>query len=155
QLIYTSGTTGNPKGVRLTHLNLASNVSAVREVVPFAPDDRTLAFLPWAHVMGGSIEIGCVVSLGASLAICDRTDKLVDYMSEVRPSIMFAVPRIWNRIYDNVQKTVSDKPAIIQAIFRRGLAAQTRLKRGQDVGLIDKLSLAIAKRLIFSKVVAR
>src|SRR5262249_10045152 len=56
-LIYTSGTTGNPKGVILSHGNIASNVSAVHELLPMASDDRSLSFLPWAHAFGHTCEL--------------------------------------------------------------------------------------------------
>ncbi|MCU1280352.1 MAG: Long-chain-fatty-acid--CoA ligase, partial [bacterium] len=60
--IYTSGTTGKPKGVRLSHANLAGNVSGFQEVVPIDGSHRSLAFLPWAHVYGGSVELHGMIS---------------------------------------------------------------------------------------------
>ena len=71
-LIYTSGTTGRPKGVMLSHDNLASNVAAATEVFPIEPDDRTLSFLPWAHVYGQVVELHILVSVGASTAFQRR-----------------------------------------------------------------------------------
>src|SRR5215472_8419344 len=85
-LIYTSGTTGNPKGVMLTHLNLASNVSAVHDVFPMEQSDRSLSFLPWAHSFGQTCELHAIFSMGASMALCESVDKLIDNLGEVRPS---------------------------------------------------------------------
>ena len=65
-LIYTSGTTGNPKGVILSHGNIASNVNAVHEVFPMASDDRSLSFLPWAHSFGQTCELHVPLLVGAS-----------------------------------------------------------------------------------------
>ena len=153
--VYTSGTTGNPKGVRLTHANLAGHVSAIMEVVPFNSDERSLAFLPWAHVFGGGTELQGVVSLGASMAICDANDKLIEYLPEVKPSVLFAVPTIWNRIYAGVQKQMASKPRIIQSLFAAGMAAQSKIKRGEAVGLGGKIALALARKLIFGKIIDR
>ena len=154
-LIYTSGTTGNPKGVRLTHRNLAANVSALLEVGPVKAGDVSLAFLPWAHVFGGSIELNTMMAVGGTVAICDNTDKLLGYLPEVKPMLLFAVPRIWNRIYDGVQKQVAGRPKAIQALFRTGLRAKSKRKRGEPLSLPERLALPLAEKLIFTKIVER
>jgi long-chain acyl-CoA synthetase len=153
--VYTSGTTGNPKGVRLTHGNLAANVSGILEVAPMRDDDRSLAFLPWAHVFGGCVEVNSAIALGNSIAICDDTSKLLDYLPEVRPTVLFAVPRVWNRIYDGVQKQVAGKPKIIRSIFHTGMRARSKQKHGQPLSLAERVALPLAERLIFSKIVDR
>jgi long-chain acyl-CoA synthetase len=154
-LIYTSGTTGNPKGVRLTSFNLATMSSALLEVAPVKERDRSLAFLPWAHVFGGCVELNTLMAIGGAMAICDNTDKLLQYLPEAKPTMMFAVPRIWNRIYDGVRKQVAGRPPIVQRIFAVGLQAKSKQKRGQELSLIEKVTLALADKLIFSKIVAR
>jgi long-chain acyl-CoA synthetase len=155
KLIYTSGTTGTPKGVCLTHRNLAANVSGVLDVAPVREGDRSLAFLPWAHVFGGAIELNCVMALGGTIAICDNTEKLIEYLPEVRPTMLFAVPRIWNKIYDGVQRQVAGRPKAIQALFHTGLRAKRKQKRGEPLTLLERIALPLAQKLIFSKVVAR
>ena len=75
-LIYTSGTTGNPKGVILSHGNIASNVNAIHEIFPFAPDDRSLSFLPWAHSFGQTCELHCLLAHGRSMAITETSKNL-------------------------------------------------------------------------------
>jgi long-chain acyl-CoA synthetase len=154
-LIYTSGTTGRPKGVRLTHFNLAANVSGTAEVAPVQEGDRSLAFLPWAHVFGGSIELNTVLAIGGTLAICDDTDRLLTYLPEVKPTMLFAVPRIWNRIYDGVRKQVAGRPKVIQQMFAAGLRGRAKHKRGQALALGEKVALPLADKLIFSKIVER
>jgi long-chain acyl-CoA synthetase len=64
--IYTSGTTGHPKGVMLTHANITSNVRALTSVFSISPADRSLCFLPWAHILGHTCELQVLVSSGAS-----------------------------------------------------------------------------------------
>lgn len=154
-LVYTSGTTGNPKGVMLTHGNLAAQINGINEVVPFDMEARTLSFLPWAHVAGGVCELHGIVSVGGSLALCEAVDKIAANLAEVKPTALVAVPRIWNRIYDGVQKQVAGKPKIIRAIFAAGMRAQSKKKRGERLSLSERVALPLAKKLIFSKIVAR
>ncbi|OQB11141.1 MAG: Long-chain-fatty-acid--CoA ligase FadD15 [Deltaproteobacteria bacterium ADurb.Bin207] len=154
-LIYTSGTTGNPKGVKLSHENIASNVSAVHECFDMIADDRTLSFLPWAHSFGLTCELHCMTSMGASMALNTAVDKLVAEMPEVRPTILISVPRIFNRIHDNVQKQIAGKPAPIQALFRAGLAASIKKRAGQSLGLTERVSLSLADKIVFSKIRAK
>lgn len=153
--IYTSGTTGNPKGVLLSHSNIANNSSAALEVFPIAAEHRSLSFLPWAHSFGQTAELHTLFAAGASLAICEGIPKIIDNLAEVSPSILMAVPNIFNKIYDGVQKQMASKPAIIQSLFRNGMRAQAEQKAGKTLSLADTLVLALAKKLVFSKIVAK
>ncbi len=154
-LIYTSGTTGNPKGVRLTHRNLAANVSALLETGLVQEGDRSLAFLPWAHVFGGAVELNTLFAVGGTIAICENTDNLLAYLPEVKPTMLFAVPRIWNRIYESVTKQVAARPKIIQRIFHAALRAKNKLRKGEALSTRERIALPIAEKLIFSKIVER
>ncbi|WP_437618878.1 AMP-dependent synthetase/ligase [Sorangium sp. So ce1151] len=154
-LIYTSGTTGNPKGVILSHGNIASNVCAVRDLIPFNSSDRSLSFLPWAHSFGHTCELHMLVTGGASMALSESVDKIVANLGEVHPSVLMSVPRIFNRIYEGVQKQMTEKPAVIQGLFRAGLRAAAKRGKGEPLGLVDRLALAVADRVIFSKIRAR
>ena len=153
--IYTSGTTGKPKGVRLSHANLAGNVSGFQEVVPLDANHRSLAFLPWAHVYGGSVELHGMISIGASLAMCDKRERILEFIGEVKPSVLFAVPQIWNRIYAGVQANVAEKPALIRSIFHAALRSRSKQKRGQSRSFGEIVALPLAKALIFGKVKQR
>ncbi|MCA9585006.1 MAG: long-chain fatty acid--CoA ligase [Myxococcales bacterium] len=153
--IYTSGTTGAPKGVRLTHKNLAYGAQALQLVFPLSREDRTLAFLPWAHVGGGAVELHAIVQAGASTAICPKPEWVLESLTVARPTVLLAVPRIWNRIYDGVNKQMAAKPAPIRALFRAGLQAAQKKAWGATLSVPDALTLALAKKLIFSKIVAK
>ena len=154
-LIYTSGTTGNPKGVILSHGNFVSNVNAVRHVLPISTDDRSLSFLPWAHSFGHTCEMLVMASTGASVAFAEAVDKIIPNLAEVRPTMLFSVPRIWNRIYDNVNKQIGERPAFVQNLVRMGIRAANKKHRGEEVSLFEKAALAISSRLVFDKIVAR
>ncbi|KYF52925.1 long-chain fatty acid--CoA ligase, partial [Sorangium cellulosum] len=151
-LIYTSGTTGNPKGVILSHGNIASNVCAVLELIPFGSADRSLSFLPWAHSFGHTAELHVMVTVGGAMALSESVDKIVANLAEVHPTVLMSVPRIFCRIYEGVQKQMAGKPAIIQTLFRAGLRAATKQNKGEPLGLVERLTLAVADRVIFSKI---
>ncbi len=153
--IYTSGTTGLPKGVVLTHRNFCTNVNDAGARFPIGPDDRCLAFLYWAHAFGQTAELHQFIAYGLSLAINDDVANLVANLADVRPTVLVAVPRIFNRIYDGITKQMAERPPMIQKLFRAGIAAATRRSRGEKLGLGELLALKLADALIFRKVRAR
>ena len=154
ELIYTSGTTGTPKGVLLTHGNIVSNFRASLEIVPLDQETRTLAFLPWAHVFGGE-ELHGVIAIGASMGICDSVDRLAEQLLEVRPTALFAVPRVWNRIYQGLRARVDGRSPLVRAVFEAGRRVSRKARHGDALGPAERAELAVARRLVFSKVRAR
>lgn len=151
EIVYTSGTTGTPKGVRLTHSNIVSNVEAVIEVVPFSADDRSLSFLPWAHVFGGD-ELHGIVRLGASMAISESVDRIARDLSEVRPTVLFAVPRVWNEIHRAVRDALAKRSTAVRRVVERGTEAMHRRRLGAKLSWADALALAAVRRMVFSRV---
>jgi long-chain acyl-CoA synthetase len=154
-LIYTSGTTGNPKGVILTHGNLASNVSAVHELIPVSNDDRSLSFLPWAHSFGQTGELHLFFSVGASMAICESVDKILDNLAEVKPTILLSVPRIFNRIYTVVQTQIASKPRPVQEAVKAALKVTAKERSGERLKLHELALLELVDKVVFEKVRAR
>lgn len=156
--IYTSGTTGNPKGVLLSHSNLASNVSAMHEVFPMSPQDRSLSFLPWAHSFGQTVELHALFSMGASMGIAESVNKIVDNLGEVRPTLLFSVPRIFNKIHDGVLKKVEADGGLKKKLFFAALHTAEEKKRRQEQrrpsGFVD-FKHKLLDKLVFSKVRAR
>jgi long-chain acyl-CoA synthetase len=150
--IYTSGTTGKPKGVLLSHRNITSNVSAVHAIFTFDPDDRSLAFLPWAHSYGQTCELHGLLSMGCSVAINDGLSNLMPNLAEVKPTLLVAVPRIFNRIYENVGRELSHRPAFLQRLIRSGVRAAIQARRGEKLGALQRIELAFDQRLLFSKI---
>jgi long-chain acyl-CoA synthetase len=154
-LLYTSGTTGMPKGVMLTHLNLASNISAIREVYRFVPDDRSLAFLPWAHAFGQTAELHHMIAAGASMAICEGNAKILENLAEVRPTVLFSVPRVFNRIYTSLEQQISSRPKPVRALVAASFRIKARERVGKTPALHERVILALVDRLVASKVRAR
>ncbi len=150
--IYTSGTTGLPKGVVLTHGNIVSNLVALQEVFPISPDDRSLAFLPWAHSYGQVCELYNGINQGSSSAINDAIPNLLQNLAEVRPTTLVAVPRIFNRLYDSVVEQVADRPAPVRKMFEQGLKTAAKHRGGERDTWLHELELRLDDRLIFSKV---
>ncbi len=149
--IYTSGTTGKPKGVLLSHRNIATNLSALHEIFTFEPDDRSLSFLPWAHAYGQA-EVHALLSMGSSIAINDHVDHLLENLGEVRPTILVAVPRIFNRIYEGVNKQIAQRPDYLQRIIRTGIRGAVKRAHGEHLGPIERLELAFDEKVLFAKI---
>jgi long-chain acyl-CoA synthetase len=150
--IYTSGTTGKPKGVILTHGNMCFCITAATKMFDFEANERTLSFLPWAHSFGQVCELHTLISQGCSTGINDDVQNLVANLAEVKPTILFAVPRIFNRIYDGVNKQMTEKPAFIQKLFHAGINNATKKSRGEDVSVLGGIGLSLADKIIFSKI---
>ena len=151
-LIYTSGTTGNPKGVILSHGNIVSNINAMQTLLQLGGDDRSLSFLPWAHSFGNTVELHGMTSKGASMALCPDTAGLIADLADVKPTVLMSVPRIFNKIYDGVNKQIAAKPALVQNLFKGGLKAATKQRKGEKLGLVEKATLAAADKLVFGTV---
>jgi long-chain acyl-CoA synthetase len=105
-IIYTSGTTGDPKGVALTHANILSNVAGVSEVVPVKKGDVFLSFLPLSHVLERTVGYYIPLLHGATIAYAEHVKKLAQNLQEVRPTILIAVPRIFEKFHDAIWDSV-------------------------------------------------
>jgi long-chain acyl-CoA synthetase len=151
-LIYTSGTTGNPKGVILTHLNIASNVSATHDIFPMELADRSLSFLPWAHVFGQTVELHTLLSTGASMAICPSVDRILDDLRDVKPTLLFSVPRIFNKLYTAVQQQLATKPKPIQVMVKEALKITAKERSGVRLKLSELTLLEVVDKVVFHKV---
>jgi long-chain acyl-CoA synthetase len=151
-IIYTSGTTGNPKGVMLTHANIASNVAALLEVVPVDNGDRSLSFLPWAHVFGQTIDLHCLFSSGSSIAICEGVDKILDNLAEVQPTVLCSVPRIFNKMYTAVQQQLAGKPKAVQLLVAEALRITAKERSGERLKLHELALLELVDKVVFAKV---
>ena len=153
-LIYTSGTTGDPKGVRLSHGNFTSNINAVAEIFPLEEDDRSASFLPWAHSFGQTVELHMLTYFGASTGITSAKT-LVRDMPEITPTILVAVPTIFNKVYDGLKKRMAAEGGITKTLFDAAVAnGRKRIqleKQGKRSRWID-LQNDLFDKIVFTKV---
>ena len=134
-MIYTSGTTGPPKGVMLTHRNIAWTVESLRLVLPF--DDysgkRAVSYLPMAHIAERMTSHYQGAFLGYTVTTCPDPSRIAEYLREVRPNFLFGVPRVWEKIYAGVNAALAADPEKAQQ-FNDGVAAATPLAEKVDWG---------------------
>jgi long-chain acyl-CoA synthetase len=148
-LIYTSGTTGVPKGVMLTHGNLASNVDAVLATFPLDPNGETsLAFLPWAHSYGLTAELLVGTAHGGAAAIIDSPNNLVTDLPIVRPTVLLSVPRVWNKLYAGLNARMAAEGGIKKALFERAMLVAARREERAAAGRRPSLRLEVQHRLL-------
>ena len=100
-LIYTSGTTGDPKGVALTHGNIAANQNCAPEEFIFTPADALISFLPLSHVTARALDY-IMYGFGVQVAYCSQFDKLPHAMRQIRPTVFVGVPRVFEKIRQEV-----------------------------------------------------
>ena len=152
-LIYTSGTTGVPKGVMLTHDNIHSNVAATRTKIPFPGNDTELSFLPLSHIFQRVFDY-LAWSTGTSIAYAESFEAVPLNMSEVRPTIMCAVPRLYEKMYARVIENALRSGALKKRIFfwARGVGERWTDERlaGRTPGAWLEWRHDLAIRLVFS-----
>jgi long-chain acyl-CoA synthetase len=158
-LIYTSGTTGDPKGVMLTHGNIASNVTTCVGLFDFGPGDECLSFLPLSHIFERMFGHYSMFHAGVLINYAGSIDTVAADMLELRPTMMASVPRLYEKIFSRVLDSVRASPAPRRRIFawarRVGEAWVERTLAGQPVPATLSLQRRVADRLVFAKLRAR
>jgi long-chain acyl-CoA synthetase len=109
-LIYTSGTTGEPKGVALTHGNIAANQNFLAADFHFDSSDACISFLPLSHITARALDY-VMYNHGAEVAYCGQFDKVPQAMREVRPTVIVGVPRVYEKIRQEVERRAALSPA--------------------------------------------
>ncbi|MCU0614109.1 MAG: AMP-binding protein, partial [Desulfobacterales bacterium] len=128
-LIYTSGTTGEPKGVLLSHGNMAENVKAgLAWFLNLTEKSRCISMLPWAHSFGLTADLHGFIMRGASIGIMGSVETLIDDLPKIQPSFMITVPRIFNKVYNGVWAKMRAEGGLKLKLFEAALA-EAKLKR--------------------------
>ena len=150
-LIYTSGTTGKPKGVMLSHKNIVTNVLASKERVPLDyGKDIGLSFLPVCHIFERMI-LYLYQYCGVSVYFAESIEKLSENAQEIKPNVMTAVPRLYEKIYDKIILKGEALSGIKKALFFWAVNLGLNYKPNGENGWWYEKKLKIAKKLIFSK----
>jgi long-chain acyl-CoA synthetase len=150
-LIYTSGTTGEPKGVTLTHGNIAANQNLAGANFSFSSTDSCISFLPLSHITARALDYMMYYN-GAQVAYCSQFDKLPQAMKEIRPTVLVGVPRVYEKIRQAVEAKSGASP-----VKKRILAWAVKLGAKYRDTVYDgkkpaALNWKLAEKLVYSKV---
>jgi long-chain acyl-CoA synthetase len=156
-LIYTSGTTGRPKGVMITHRNLTWTADAAQGVVPtIGSDDRSISYLPLSHIAEQMFSIHVPITMGYSVYFAESIEALADNIKEVRPTIFFAVPRVWEKFHAGVSAKLAEASGLKAKIGAWARAVGSRVtdlrNRAESPKGLLALEHRLADRLVFHKV---
>jgi len=156
-LIYTSGTTGPPKGVMLSHRNLTWTADAAPGVLPsLSPDERVISYLPLSHIAEQMFSIHIPISTGFAVYFAESIEALAENITEVRPTLFFAVPRVWEKFHAGISAALAETtgPKAKIGAWARGIGAQVTALRNQGKEPSGALAIKhkIADKLVFHKV---
>ena len=150
-IIYTSGTTGKPKGVMLSHNNLISNVIDSEQRVPFDyGKSKALSFLPVCHVFERMI-LYLYQYCGVEIYFAESIEKMSDNLKEVKPNVMTAVPRLYEKVYDKIVEKGAELTGLKRALFFWAIDLGLKYEPYGKNGFWYELQLKLARKLIFSK----
>ncbi|MDD5582467.1 MAG: long-chain fatty acid--CoA ligase [Candidatus Marinimicrobia bacterium] len=155
-IIYTSGTTGNPKGVMLSHFNIATNVQSSMATLQFKRGCRWLSFLPLSH----SLErVGIHMSfwIGSTTYFSEGIQKVADNLKEAKPHYLVSVPRLYEKIYAKVLDEISQSSELTQKIFfwAKNIGSEVSrdyIQKGKEPTGFTALKYKVAHKLVLSKI---
>jgi long-chain acyl-CoA synthetase len=154
-IIYTSGTTGDPKGVMLTHGNITSNVVACVALLSISNADECLSFLPLSHIFERMVGHYTMLHRGVTISYATSSDTVAAEMGEVRPTIMAAVPRLYEKIYARVlDSATAGSPVKKHIFFWAKRSAETWLEYAlarRPAPSMVAFKKRVADRLVFGK----
>jgi long-chain acyl-CoA synthetase len=155
-LIYTSGTTGPPKAVMLTHRNCMAAGAAFASFVPADENDRILSYLPLAHIAErGASEFRQYI-FGNPTYFASSIDRLAEHLRDVRPTLFFGVPRVWEKMAGGIRAQLDAAPGVRGRLARWAVAVGERAfdarQQGREVGGLLAREWALADRLVLSKI---
>ncbi len=157
-LIYTSGTTGEPKGVMLSHTNFISQVSNVRPLYPITERDICMSFLPLSHVFERTVDY-VFFDRGSQINYVESIERVPAQLTEIRPTIMVSVPRLYERSYIKIISKVQHEGGAKRRLFEWALRVGREVRgaewRGGRASAFARGQFAVARSRVFSKVLDR
>jgi long-chain acyl-CoA synthetase len=153
-IIYTSGTTGEPKGVMLTHNNFVTNITTISNGLPIYSTDCSLAVLPLSHIFERTVFY-VLCANGVSISYCAAFDQIASHLQEVKPTIMTAVPRLFEQVYHKIVKKGKAAGGFKTRLFDWALDIGQQYAEAKDmhrsVSPLLAAKQALASKLVFSK----
>lgn len=154
-IVYTSGTTGEPKGAMLSHRNFLSNIYACRDLFPLDARDTCLSFLPLSHVFERMAGYYFMLERGVTIAYAENIDSVPANMTEVRPTVVLSVPRLYEKMHSRILERILSGPQLRKQLFFAALRQATGMVADQMAGrpsrILRRLLVSIAREKIFSK----
>jgi len=150
-LIYTSGTTGEPKGVMLTHGNIASNINYSTDGFGMNETDTCISFLPLSHITARHLDYA-LYAQNVTIAYCPAFDKLPATMTAVSPTVFVAVPRVYEKVREEVERRAGESP-VKSRLFRWAISTGGKHKDEIAAGRTPgSLPWKLAHTLVFKKI---
>lgn len=154
-LIYTSGTTGPPKGVKLSHANLAWTARTLGKLIEQSREDASLSYLPLSHIAEQMLTIHGPATFGSAVYFAESITKVADNIREVEPTILFGVPRIWEKFHAGVSAKLETATGMKKTLldWARDVGTQVSERRnaGKPLGTLLGARYRLADYLIFGK----
>jgi long-chain acyl-CoA synthetase len=151
-VVYTSGTTGPPKGAMITHANLMATLRSLTAVIDIGPDDRFLSFLPLSHVAERVVSHFGQVASGGETTFARSLATVAEDLRACRPTIFFAVPRVWQKFQEGILERLSGAPRPVRLLFERylalGLGRVAADQEGAPWSVVDRLRYELLDRTL-------
>ncbi|WP_437278415.1 long-chain fatty acid--CoA ligase [Sorangium sp. So ce375] len=157
-LLYTSGTVGPPKGVMLSHENLTRSADMAARIIPCSSRDVALSYLPLSHIAEQMFTLHIPASIGSAVYFAESMAALADNLREVRPTVFFGVPRVWEKLRAGIDAKLSSAKGLqrftLEQARRVGLQHSELRARGEQPGPLLAMQHRVFDKLVYAKVKA-
>jgi long-chain acyl-CoA synthetase len=157
-IIYTSGTGGQPKGVMLSHASIQANIDAARELLEEGEAEKDAVFrslLPLSHSYEHTAGLHLPVQMGAQVYYCEGSDKISANLAEVRPTLMTAVPRLYEVLHERITKGVTAKGGVSAKAFYKAVELGSKKWQGAPLGFGERIMDKLLDKIVRRKVAGR
>lgn len=154
-IVYTSGTTGRSKGVMLSHFNILWNIAGGLRLIPIYPEDKLLSFLPLSHTLERTIGYYMPIVTGATVAFARSIPQLAEDLLIIKPTILIAVPRIFERVYSKIQEKLENDSSVARKLFNAAVNTgwqHFEIQQGRHRWSLKQLAWPLLNKLVGSKI---